>query len=98
MVDYYILKVHYEGTGYDRYISEIKYDYTLSSDTEYPKSKNAVVNDIENGSTVKTKYKSGYTWIEGETVRVYTDDSGYKYLRTDNNKISKDNLGNLPEY
>ena len=48
----------------------------------------------QNPNSAQTKYlRNGY-WRTGEDIRVINN----KYLRTDANKIEKDNLGELPEY
>ena len=44
--------------------------------------------------SVKTLYKRGTSWIEGEYVHVVDDE----YLRTDANNKREDNLGELIEY
>lgn len=41
--------------------------------------------------SVKTKYRRGTTWVEGEDVRVIDDE----FLRTDANHTRRDNLGEL---
>ena len=45
-------------------------------------------------NSVKTLYKRGTSWIEGEYVHVVDDE----YLRTDANNKREDNLGELIEY
>jgi hypothetical protein len=57
-----------------------------------------VVNRIESGGSFKTAYKqSDGTYRRGAEVRVVTIE-GTKYLRTDADRIKKDNLGSLPRF
>lgn len=98
MANYYICAVHYDTYNHD-HISSVKATYNLNDEisSASEKSKTQVVSDIESGHNVKTKYKSSYSWREGDDVRVVHGQSG-KYIRTDANRTEKDNLGNLPEY
>lgn len=66
----------------------------LSEKKEF--SKEQIIFFIENGFSVKTAYEiSEKEWKIGSQVNVVKLKDG-KYLRTDNNKIEKDNLDNLP--
>ena len=44
-----------------------------------------------------TVFSSGSNWQQGNKVRVFIVDGNY-YLRADENKVSRDNLGTLPEF
>lgn len=58
-------------------------------------SRASVINLINQGYTVYTVYSDGHGgWQWGARVRVYRN----YYLRTDDNQIEADNLGNLPEF
>lgn len=98
--DYVITKVTYDSDH--RRITHVKraeYDNsenTFGSRTE--KSRQTVVNSIENGYvyyTVPPDGDGGYTW--GDKVEV-VEVNGEKFIRTDGNNIEEDNLGELPEY
>lgn len=54
---------------------------------------------IEDGDTVRTVYVDTSTgkWVPGAKVNVVTV-GGKKYLRTDSNYLSQDNLDKLPTY
>jgi hypothetical protein len=55
----------------------------------------SVVSAINNGSTFVTAVMQDGKWFKGEDVRVVYSGGKY-YLRTDNNGIAQDNLGDLP--
>lgn len=60
-------------------------------------SKTDVINSIEKDNrTYMTITIENGTWYKGSDVHVVTTIWG-KYLRTDQNSTSEDNLGNLPE-
>ena len=64
------------------------------------KSKDWVVKQIETNDksfTTATRNSEG-KWSHGEDVTVITSSNGYKYLRTDANNTTKDNLDNLPDF
>jgi len=68
----------------------------LGQKKEY--SKQQIISFIEKGSLIKTAYeKPSKNWTIGSIVYVI-EIHGSKYLRTDKNKISEDNLDNLPKY
>jgi hypothetical protein len=56
-----------------------------------------VVTAIRGGTTFSTAYLRDGKWQKGEDVRVVTI-NGDRFIRTDNNSITADNLGSLPEY
>lgn len=60
-------------------------------------SRQDVVLSILRGTTFVTAYLRDGRWHKGEDVRVVTI-NGERYIRTDNNSVKADNLGNLPEY
>ncbi len=93
----YIDKIHYKTDVYgnELYISAVKWTNSLNEDAKNECSKNDMIQFIKsNPGVTKTKYRSYGMWHEGEDIRV-VDNS---YLRTDNNNIKADNLGNLPRF
>jgi len=57
-----------------------------------------VVSNIESGKTYCTMLKGDDgKWKRGEDVRVIRIE-GEKFIRTDANRIRRDNLGELPEF
>ncbi|MGG4011049.1 DUF3892 domain-containing protein [Bacillus smithii] len=56
-----------------------------------------VISSIEEGYTYCTIYQKDGKWNKGAKVEIVIVD-GSKYLRTDANKIKRDNLGELPEF
>lgn len=93
---FYIDKVHYETDchGNKLFISKVKGTTSLNEDAIKEYTKQAVIDFINNGNAVKTKYRRNYAWKIGEDVHVVDN----RYLRTDSNNIKADNLENLPEY
>ncbi len=92
----YIDSVHYESDRYgNRYIQKVKWTNSLNQWATDICTKQAMIDFInEHPNCTKTKYYRYRTWHEGEDVRV-VDNS---YLRSDANKITSDNLGELPEF
>jgi len=92
----YIDKVHYSTDAHGcEVISKMKYTEILSQDATTECTKQAMIEYINKGNSVKTKYKNSWgNWQSGEDVRVVDN----AYLRTDANNTKKDNLGNLPRY
>jgi len=74
------------------HVKATEYKYLQASSVYSKADMIAYINKYPNG--VKTKYKIGGGWAEGETVRV-VDNS---YIRTDANRVLRDNLGNLPKF
>ncbi len=93
---FYIDKVHYakDLNGNKTHISHVKGTNTLTEDSTKEYTKRSVIDFINDGNAVKTKYVRNGRWVVGEDVHV-VDNS---YLRTDNNNTKADNLENLPEY
>ena len=61
-------------------------------------TRNEVIMLIESGERFITAYKTSEgKWKTGEDVHVIHFNYG-KFIRTDNNSKSEDNLGNLPEF
>lgn len=56
-----------------------------------------IIDNLEQNMTYKTMTWSGSTWDLHKDVKVVRVDST-KYIRTDNNNIAKDDLGELPEF
>ncbi|MFO0683943.1 MAG: DUF3892 domain-containing protein [Sandaracinus sp.] len=58
-------------------------------------SRQQVVAGIDRGSSYVTAFQQMGKWVRGEDVRVVS--VGYeRFLRTDRNAVSADNLGSLP--
>ena len=59
-------------------------------------NRNIVTNDLKNGKSYKTIYKNNQgKWKQGEDVRLIGNTG---FITTDPNKVTRDNLGNLPEF
>ena len=92
---FYLDAVHYEKDRWGNdFISEVKGTNFLNATATDRYSKQAIINYINNGNPVKTKYYRYNGWNVGEDVRVVDN----AYLRTDANNIKADNLGSLPRY
>ncbi len=62
-------------------------------DTWSPRSKADAISDIENGT-----HTYHVPWVGGRTeIRVVNDSTKGKYLRTDRDNTSKNNLDDLPD-
>lgn len=95
----------------DYLISAVQYDYagthiakvrrhpdngdSVGNSTEVLRS--SVVSQLEAGTTFSTITMVGTQWILGASVEVITV-GGEKYIRTDRDKTTKDNLGDLPRF
>ena len=93
----YVDKVHYKTDTYgnELYISAVKWTNSLNEDAYKQCSKDEMINFIKaHPGEAKTKYRYNGVWRVGEEIHV-VDNS---YLRTDNNNIKADNLGNLPRF
>ena len=55
-----------------------------------------VATAIKKGKSYMTIYNSNENWKVGEEIRVFMVE-GEVFIRTDKNKVSRDNLGLLPE-
>lgn len=60
-------------------------------------ARSQVIRRLENGTTYCTAYRSNGKYTTGASVRVVTID-GEQFIRTDNNRTKKDNLGELPRF
>ncbi|MFB5631325.1 MAG: DUF3892 domain-containing protein [Nitrosopumilaceae archaeon] len=58
--------------------------------------KQDVADAIKKGKSYMTIYNSNDNWKIGEKIRAFLVD-GEVFIRTDKNKVSRDNLGLLPE-
>ncbi len=95
----------------DYLISAVRYspDHSLITemkqieDTEDSVGKESVVDksivaeNIKKRKTYMTIISEGSNWKKGSKVKIFIVDGGY-YIRADNNKVSRDNLGPLPEF
>ncbi len=98
-VDFTIIRVRYDSER--QYITFVEYRANsgegLQSET-IQLSRRQVVTSIEQGSTFGTAIKnSAGEWVKGAKVHIFTRD-GNKFIRTDRNDTSKDNLGELPAF
>ncbi len=92
----YIDKVHYEKDQHGcEVISKLKWTNSLNETAINECSKKQMIEFInKNPNCTKTKYYRCGSWTVGEDIRVVENE----YLRTDANRIKRDNLGNLPRY
>lgn len=97
--DYAIIAVQYDDDGSE--IVKVKRgevgEEMLLNKVERPRSK--VITDInlqQSDYTTALKNDNG-DWAIGEEVHVVVAD-GDKYIRTDQNDVAEDNLGELPEF
>lgn len=95
----------------DYLISKVRYDYDKSYITDLfvhkdngdnvgagqILSRERVIRLILGGTSFNTIYANNGKWINGAEVRIISV-GDKKYLRTDSNRIKKDNLGELPEF
>lgn len=71
-------------------------DNAIGSGTEWLRTK--VVSAIEASSTFVTIVKNAKgDWTKGAVVRIEVI-NGVKYIRTDSDQTTKDNLDNLPDF
>lgn len=92
-VDYFITHIR---NNENNVLTNVKMRDSLESNSiEKTYTKEQVISLIEKGKKIKTAYKKDNKLVEGSIVKIVVLD-GKKYLRTDNNKIAKDNLDNLP--
>ena len=92
----YVHKVHYKKDEHGcKVIAKMKWTNNKNAWATNECTKDEMIKFInQNPNSAQTKYlRNGY-WRTGEDIRVINN----KYLRTDANKIEKDNLGELPEY
>lgn len=95
--DFAITAVRYDENK--THIVQVKRRKDSGKSLEAPEIKNrsVIIDSIEKGYTYVSSYKKNEKWIEGKEVHIIKVD-GKKYLRTDSNKTTKDNLGELPEF
>lgn len=92
----YVDKIHYKKDEHGcKVIAKMKWTNNKNAWATNECTKDEMIKFInQNPNSAQTKYlRNGY-WRTGEDIRVINN----KYLRTDANKIEKDNLGELPEY
>jgi len=95
--DYLISAVRYSSDH--RLITEMKQieDTEDSVGKESVVDKSIVAENIKKRKTYMTIISEGSNWKKGSKVKIFNVDGGY-YIRADNNKVSRDNLGPLPEF
>lgn len=96
--DYGISAVRYDSD--DQYIDKVKVHKdngdTIGAGDIW--SRKDVLAKMDDGKTFVTIVKDGDNkWKKGQDVHIITVD-GRRFLRTDANKKSKDNLENLPKF
>ncbi len=81
-----------------KYITElVQHEDQDDSITEGAIVKKLDVTDaIKKGNSYMTIYNSNDTWKIGERIRLFMVE-GEVFIRTDKNKVERDNLGLLPE-
>ena len=95
--DYLISAVRYSPDR--RLITEVK----QHEDTEDDVGQESVVNratvadNVKKGKKYVTVVSSGSNWQKRDSVRTFIVEGNY-YIRADKNKVSRDNLGPLPEF
>ncbi len=95
--DYLIVRVKYNHEHTHLVEVEVHQDLGDSTGAAQKVSRQDVVLAIQRGTTFVTAYTRDGKWQKGEDVRIVTINSE-RYIRTDNNSVRADNLGNLPEY
>lgn len=93
--DYCITAIKYNSTG--RHIESVEVREDEGEKLVNPKiwSRESVISSLESGKTFVTATYKDKAWHKGEDVRIIRV-NGVKYLRTDGNYTSEDNLGKLP--
>lgn len=96
--DYCIVAVRYDAKRTSIVEVEAKADTGTSLEASQKARRATVVEALESGTTFVTAFKTNDgKWSRGEDVRIARV-QGQKFLRTDANAITADNLGELPEY
>lgn len=91
----FIYAVHYKKNDNECYvIDKVKYSYLLENESGYEATKASIIDTINDGLDVYTKYKEDGQYVIGDKVIVVKG----SYIRTDGSNIEEDNLGNLPRY
>jgi len=95
--DYLISAVRYSPDH--RLITEIKQieDADDSVGQESVVDRSIVAANIKKRKTYMTIFNAGSNWKKGSKVKTFNVDGDY-YIRADNNKVNRDNLGILPEF
>lgn len=96
--DYGISAVRYDSD--DQYIDKVKVhkDNGNTIETGETWSRKDVLSEMDDDKTFVTILKGDDDkWKKGQDVHIITVD-GQRFLRTDANKRSKDNLENLPKF
>ncbi len=93
--DYLISAVKYDSDGSPIIELKVHVDNGETVGEAVTFTRNKVISKLDSGYSFITIVKNETKWSKGEDVRVY-ERLGVKYLRTDSNNESKDNLGDLP--
>lgn len=95
--DYGISAIRYDSD--DQYIDQVKVHEdkgdTIGASKNW--SRKEVLSAMDDDKTFSTILKENEKWKKGQDVHIITVD-GRRFLRTDANKKSKDNLEKLPKY
>jgi hypothetical protein len=95
--DYGIFRVMYNADHTAIVEVEIRPDLGERFGDAQKASRGTVVEALQQGWTFVTVYSRNEQYAKGEAVHAVTV-HGVKYLRTSNNPVTRDNLGELPEY
>lgn len=95
--DYAITAIRYNRNRTHIEYLQVRQDDGNTLGFPLSRSRSQIVNLIKTGTTFVTAYERGAKWQRGDNVHVVVI-NGISYLRTDGNRVSKDNLGNLPEF
>lgn len=94
--DYVITGVRYNASHSSISEVEVRADNGETIGAPRLVTRQQMISAIVGGESAVTAFRRDTKWHKGEDVRVATI-NGVRYLRTDRNSTSADNLGNLPE-
>ena len=95
--DYLITAVRFKKEK--RHIELVKIWKDESNQVSNPQTvpRSSIVSAIERGTSFMTAYDKGGRWWRGAAVETVLI-NGTKFIRTDQDRIEEDNLGELPEF
>ena len=95
--DFLISAVRYSPDR--RLITEVKQHEDAEDDVgqESVVNRATVADIVKKGKKYVTVVSSGSNWQQRDSVRTFIVEGNY-YIRADKNKVSRDNLGPLPEF
>ncbi len=96
--DYGILGKRLDSEGTRIVKVEVREDKGDKLGSAEERTRSQVVSAIDNGeSFVTILLDANNKWSKGQAVHIITV-NGVKYIRTDQNSVAADNLGNLPDF